>query len=503
MEFQVLDVDYVMVNEKPVIRVFGKDSRGETVCGFYEGFTPYFYVTGTGVAEKLKGNPQVLAIEKVNRCLPLGYQEPSEVHKITLRNPAKTPDLREMLRDKGYVPYEADILFKYRWMNDIGIGGMKWVRTTESNGISTNSVTTERKIQMKHVEALEKDEDAPLRYLALDIETVSDDESKMPEAVKDPIVMISLVFEPGYMGRKSMILSTRSGEGIEPCSDERDMLNKLVEIINEYDPDVITGFNINNFDMPYIIDRMRKNNVKPVFGRCTSKYVRYDKFANRYKITIIGRVIADSFQIVKTGWNLKRYGLDFVSKELLNEEKGDVKKSEIGKLWRGTHEEFKKLASYNLKDSVLAMNLLLKLKLLDKYVALSKISGSLLNDILGGGEIQRIENYLLREFNMEGYILPSKSQANRAGNGGDDKKDSLKGGFVLEPKRGIHSMVLVLDFKSMYPSLIRTYNICPTTLVKDEGMEDVITTPIGAKFVSKKTRYGIMPRILENLRGER
>ena len=140
---------------------------------------------------------------------------------------------------------------------------------------------------MKHVEGVGKDEDAPLRYMALDIETVSDDENKMPVAERDPIVMISLVFEPGFRGKKSIILSTRSGDGIEPCNDEKDMLKKLIETIMEYDPDVITGFNINNFDMPYIIDRMRKNNVKPVFGRCTTKYVRYDKFANRYKITDI------------------------------------------------------------------------------------------------------------------------------------------------------------------------------------------------------------------------
>ncbi|MCK5547840.1 MAG: hypothetical protein KAI64_02430, partial [Thermoplasmata archaeon] len=127
VEFQVLDVDYVLVNEKPVIRVFGKDAKGETVCGFHEGFLPYFYVTGTGVEEKLEGNSQVVSIEKVKRTLPVGYQEQSDVYKITLRNPARTVEMREMLRSAGMVPYEADILFKYRWMNDVGIGSMMWI----------------------------------------------------------------------------------------------------------------------------------------------------------------------------------------------------------------------------------------------------------------------------------------------------------------------------------------------------------------------------------------
>jgi DNA polymerase I len=333
---------------------------------------------------------------------------------------------------------------------------------------------------MKEVKGIEKEEDAPLKYLALDIETVGKDDSKMPEAENDPIVMISIVFEPSFREKKSIVISTRSSDGVDPSDNEKAMLNRLVEIINDYDPDIITGF-----------------------GRCKSKYVRYDKFANRYRISIVGRVIADSFQIVKRGWNLKRYGLDFVAKELLGEEKGDVKKSEIGTLWRGSAEQLKKLVSYCLKDSILAMNLLLKRDLLDKYVALSKISGSLLNDILGGGEIQRIENYLLREFDKEGYMLPTKLDRGSMENGNGDKKDSLKGGFVLEPKPGLHSMVLVLDFKSMYPSLIRTYNICPTTLAIDGGGDDLIATPSGARFVKKEVRYGIMPRILENLMLER
>ena len=357
----MLDVDYVLVNEKPVIRVFGKDAKGETVCGFYEGFLPYFYVTGTGAEEKLEGNPQVVSIEKVKRTLPVGYQEPSEIYKITLRNPARTVEMREMLRSAGMVPYEADILFKYRWMNDVGIGSMMWIDAEASNGISTDSVCSDRKIQMKEVKALEKNEDAPLKYLALDIETVSDDMSKMPESNKDPMVMISLVFEPNYRDKKSIVLSARACDGVETCSDEKAMLKRLVEIINEYDPDVITGFNINNFDMPYILERMQRNNVKPIFGRCKTKRVRADKFANRYRVSIVGRIIADSFQIVKKGWNLKRYGLDFVSKELIGEEKLDVKKSEIGPLWRGSPADVSRLAGYCLKDSELAMNLLLKL----------------------------------------------------------------------------------------------------------------------------------------------
>jgi DNA polymerase I len=500
MEFQVLDVDYVIVNDKPVLRVFGKDPQGESVCGFYEGFLPYFYAVGDDVEGKLEGNPHVIKTETVKRTLPVGYQQPRDVCKITLRNPAKTIEVREALRAMGVVPYEADIMFKYRWMNDVSLGGMKWISTEDTNGITTDSVSAGKKVKMHDFRTVEKYEDAPLKYMAFDIETVGDD-GVMPDEEKDPVVLISVVFSPDYRGKGSLVLSTRADGGVEACADEKAMLERFRDIINEYDADVLTGFNITNYDMPYILKRMEKNNVRPVFGRCKSKQVRDDVFAGRHRINITGRILADSFQLIRKGWNLKRYGLDFVAKELIGEKKRDVKKSEIGKFWRGTQQQFSTLVDYCLHDSVLAMKLLLNMNLLDKYIALSKISGSLVSDILDGGETQRIENYFLREFNKEGYIIPTKVNGERRANGDVDK--DLKGGFVIEPKKGLHSMVLVLDFKSMYPSLIRTFNICPTTLLIGDENVDSITTPNGSRFVKKEMKHGIIPRILENLMLER
>ncbi len=501
-----MDVDYVMVNERPVLRIFGKDREGKSVCGFYEGFLPYFYAASDDINESLEGLPSIHNVEKVKRTLPMGYQEPRDVWKITLKNPAKTVEVREALKKKGISTYEADILFKYRWMNDSDIGGMRWISTKESNGISTTSVSAQRLVQIKEFEIIDTEEDAPLRYLAFDIETVGKNEGSMPDSETDPVAMISLVFSDDYRRTKSIILSTRPGDGIEALSGEKDMLIRFMEIINEYDADVLTGFNIVGYDLPYILKRMEKNNIRPVFGRCKTKSVRDDVFGGRHRITITGRIIADSFSMIKKGWNLKRYGLDFVSKALIGEEKKDVKKSEIGKFWRGSQEKYQILADYCLQDSILALKLITKLDLMDKYIALSKISGSLLNDVLEGGESQRIENYYLKVFNKEGFIIPSKNNeqiAERTNGNGEDESKDLKGGFVIEPKKGLHSMVLVLDFKSMYPSLIRTYNICPTTLLI--GNEDVehITTPNGSMFVKPSVRRGVIPSILENLMEER
>ncbi len=503
MLFQILDVDYTLVDEKPIIRIFGKGEGGETVCGFFENYEPYFYVMGEGVEENVKNEGNVVGVEKVKRFLPLGYQEGrTEMYKIILRNPAKTPEIRDRLISRGFKVFEADIPFKYRFMSDFDLKGMEWIEVGETNGITTNTVSTEKKIRIKDFKKVEREGIAHLKFLALDIECVSLKGGEMPESKKDPIIMISVVFSEPHKGIKELVMSTRTGKDVLFFENEKEMLRGLVETIMDYDPDVITGFNINNFDIPYILDRMRENEVYASFGRCR-KMVTKKQIMSRFKTNITGRVIVDSFEIAKRDFSLKRYDLNTVAEGLLGEGKEPVKRSQIEKFWKGDREKFELLVRYSRKDSELAMDLLLKLNLLDKYIALSKVSGTLLQDILDSGETTRIENLILREFNKEGFALPCKPDSSEVLRREKLRKIELKGGYVIEPEKGLHSSVLVLDFKSMYPSLIRTFNICPTTLVMGDDIEGSVKSPSGAKFVPESMRKGIIPRILEELMKER
>jgi DNA polymerase I len=503
MLFQVLDVDYVLLDEKPIIRIFGKGEDGGTVCGFYEGFEPYFYVLGNNVEEHLKNETNVVKVEKVKKFLPLGYRtEMSEVYKITIKNPAKTPELRDRLVSLGFKAFEADIPFKYRFMADFGLNGLGWIESEDANGINTTTVKTEKKVKLKNFRKVEKDELSPLKFLSLDLECVSLREGEVPDSRKDPIIMIALTFSEPYKGNKEMVLSTRSDKDVAYFEDEKEMLKGLVDVITEYDPDFITGFNINNFDIPYILDRMKDRGVYAGLGRC-SKLVTKNQVMSRFRINISGRIIVDSFEIVKRDFSLKRYDLNTVSMALLKEGKEPVKKSQIEKLWNGDQEKFKVLMNYSKKDARLALDLVLKLNLLDKYIALSKVSGILLQDILDSGETTRIENLILREFNREGFIIPCRPNNSEVSKREGIRKIELKGGFVIEPEKGLHSSVIVLDFKSMYPSLIRTYNICPTTLAAGSENPEFIKSPSGAMFVPESMRKGIVPRILERLMKER
>jgi DNA polymerase I len=499
MDIQIIDVDYVLVDERPIVRIFGKTAEGESVCAFYEGYKPYFYAEGERARELMEKEPQVIDIEKVSRKMVMGYQDPREVYKITITNPARTPELRERLVAAGVRAYEADILFKYRFMNDIGLKGLGWARLGEENGVSTETVSVGKCVRAGSVEPIDRIEDVPLRLMAFDIECVPVRPGTIPEASRDPVVLISVVFSSPYRGARSVVLSTRPGPGVTATSSEKEMLERFMDIVRGYDPDVLTGYNINNYDLPYMIDRMREHGIRPMLGRCNQKQANAKKLMARFRVSIIGRVIVDSFEIIKKDYSLMRYGLDFVSERLLGERKEPVKMHEIERFWRGSPEEFARLVRYSQKDSVLAMALVQKLNLMDKYVALSKVSGTLLQDTLNSGETTRIENFLLREFNKAGYVLPCRPASREVSLRDGDKRKELKGGFVLEPEKGLHSDVVVFDFKSMYPSIIRSFNICPTTIIKGKEVKNAIETVAGTRFVPKDVRVGIMPTILERL----
>ncbi|MCK5017654.1 MAG: hypothetical protein KAS32_11375, partial [Candidatus Peribacteraceae bacterium] len=202
-------------------------------------------------------------------------------------------------------------------------------------------------------------------------------------------------------------------------------------------------------------------------------------------------------------FSLKRYDLNTVGSELVGEEKDPVKKSDIPKYWKGNQKNYELLVSYSRKDSVLALNLLLKLKLLDKRIALANVSGTLLQDILDSGETTKIENLLLREFNKEDFILPCRPDKVEVSRRDKLRKIGLTGGYVIEPDKGLHSSVIVLDFKSMYPSIMRTYNMCPTTLIMGDDVEGSHHSPTGARFVPENVRPGIVSEILKKLMEER
>ncbi len=520
VQFQILDSDYILTNSKPTVRIFGKTSDGKSITVFASNLLPYFYILPEeGKMDELKSvlknnfSSFIAGIEEVDRYLPIGYhKEPTKMIKVILHNPATVPTVRDGLPKNNLVKeiFEADILFKYRFMVDHNLFGMRWYEV-EGNGISTSTVKSDKKIEAVKIKEINKEENANLKYLSIDIEAISS-EGGMPDPNKDQIIMMSLVFYPTYNGKNSLVLVSKR---IKNNSDtlgfisEKEMLEEFLKIVDNFDPDVILGYNSSNFDFPYIDTRLTKNNLPRTLGRCSQKSIRIDKFGSREKISIPGRIAVDVYDlireaVVKFGLykGLKRYGLRDVSQLILGETKIDIAHTEMDAHWKDNGGKLQKLIDYSRRDSELPMRILFDRSMMDKFIEISKVSGLVLQDVLDGGEAARIDNLLFREFNKRNFVIPNKPSSNELSRINDQRGlYGLKGGFVLKPDIGFHDKCVVyLDFKSMYPSIMMAYNICPTTLIREENKSiDQIKTSYGTLFVSQSVRKGILPQILEYL----
>jgi len=517
-DFLLIDCDYIMLEESPIIRFFGKTREGKTVTVFYSGYLPYFYVIPKNVEETIeflkKGFPGLLVgIKEEERYLSIGYHsKKTKVIRITLKDPSKIPNVREELTKNKLVEkvFEADILFKNRFMADFNLHGMRWIHVN-GRGANTNIVKTNLVIEANELSEIEDQTLPQLKYMSIDVETVASSEAK-PNPKKDQIIMIGLAFSPPFKDKKSLVLVAKpikvESKLVMFFSGEKEMLEEFVRIVDQYDPDILVGYNINNFDLPYLLERMTANNINKIIGRCKKKPATTKRLGLKYRNSVVGRVVVDVYELIKEYigkglLRLKRYGLGDVAKEMLGEGKVDISHSEIVKYWNGQNLE--KLIEYNRKDAELVLRLLLEKDFLGKFIEIARVCGLLLQDVLDSGESARVENLLLREFNKEGFVFPLKPTEEEMLRRKEERlTHGLKGALVLEPKVGLHTnYVVYLDFKSMYPSLFVAYNICCTAICLDEKPEETIKTPTGVEFVSPKVRVGIIPKTVKMLIEER
>lgn len=538
MDFQILDADYEVINDSnPVIRLFGRGADGKSVCCFVPDFEPYFYLKASGdlhaVARLIKDTfAQVKKVEIVEKFEPIGYQKTKkEMLRVTTHLPRDVPEIRgdilklqEVMRAEGkWEVYETDILFRNRFLIDKNLGGMVWLsaegdpidpvkyfRRSTSGSSRCENFACDSSILASGFKKVENFTIAPLKYLSFDIECLPLD-GGMPSPDVSPIVMISFSFEPEYRGHKTLVLLARPAEGINsdvlPCKDETEMLNRFFEIFCEYDPDIVAGYNHQDFDIPYITDRVRAlvaqgKAINPVVGRDGSK-ISYRRFGLLTRTEMKGRVVVDALPLVRRAFSLKQYTLRAVSKELLNREKLDVPPLEMEEYWFDTGEKFRKFVDYARRDAELALELILNLRLLDKYIALAQVSGSLLQEIVDGGQTSMVETLLLREFGLRDRVLLPKPDDGVSAERYEMSSD-LKGGEVLEPKKGLLENVLLLDYKSLYPTIMMAHNLCYSTVVTGDTPDGAtIKPPSGGEFVPPDVYKSIVPSILEDLLNQR
>lgn len=497
MQLQVLDVNYKMGwDEAPIISIFGKDAEGGSRTIDVRNFRPYFYarVEDGHIRDSAKMvGDRGLRVEVVDRFRPVGYQsKTTKMLKMTTVSPKDVRWLRDEVRSMPYVQevYEADILFNSRFMADTGITGMSWI---DVDGFE---------VDYWDIRRMDKEGDAPLRILSVDIEVLAPEDGSFPDASSCPVIIVSMSFNKPYRNNLNMVLVAKEYEcyrdDVMFLRDERAILNELHNIIRDYDPDIITGYNIEEFDIPYLDMRFRVSGIPCNFGKDGSQWF-IQAIGGKRETKIAGRVVIDTLPMVRRNYSLAQYTLKNVSKELLHLEKLDVPPSKMREYWFSGDERFEEFVRYARRDSVLGMMLLTDLGMLEKYVALSKVSGILLQTVITGGQSVMLEFMLLQRFNRADRVMRMKPLD--LGFNADKREVEYEGAYVSEPEVGLHEHIILTDMQSLYPSMIISQNICPTTVIIDEdlgeGMFHVDSN--GGRFANQDVLQGILPQMLDEV----
>ena len=297
-----------------------------------------------------------------------------------------------------------------------------------------------------------------LRVANLDIETSCDGGFPTPSAPTERVIAITI-----SMGDKTYVLGLGdfhiAGEGVSciPYDDERELLAGFVELWRHLDPDIVTGWNIRFFDIPYLVARM--NHLEESWGNSLSPWGRLrETTVNRMgrdqtAYVISGVATLDYFELYQTFTYVKQesYSLNHISKVELGEEK--VSYSEYETLQEFYTQDFQKFMEYNFQDVRLVDRLEAKLKLMELAVALAYSARVNFEDVFS--QVRTWDAIIHHHLMGKGMVIPQKT---------DHKKDEqYAGAYVKDPLVGKHDWVVSFDLNSLYPHLIMQYNISPET----------------------------------------
>ena len=461
--------------------------------------------------------------------------------KITVTDPKYIPRVRSLLErgdgnfrrmyktTEGLLTFD-NIQYVLRFMVDTKITGMSWVevppgkyKEVESHDkVSTCQI--EVVTHWKNLIALSAEGEyskmAPLRILSFDIECAGR-KGIFPEPNHDPIIQIAnMVTRSGdkkpfirnvfCLDTCALIVNTQ----IFSYDDEGKMLMGWRDFIQQVDPDIIIGYNISNFDFPYLLDRSKylKLSNFPYLSRLagTKSEVKDTGFSSKQMGTrdtkatnTNGRLQLDLLQHIQRNYQLRSYTLNSVCAYFLGEQKEDVHHSIITELFNGTPESRRRLAVYCLKDTYLPHRLMEKLMCLVNLTEMARVTGVPFDYLLSRGQQIKFLSQLFRKAAEQGLVVPNRKT---------DPEEQYEGATVIKPTKGYYDVpIATLDFASLYPSIMMAHNLCYTTLVAPEmatklGLKkdvDYTVTPNNEYFVKDSLRKGLLPIIFEDLLGAR
>ncbi|MBN2457733.1 DNA polymerase II [Candidatus Woesearchaeota archaeon] len=509
MKGYIVYLTYRIVDDLPYIYLFGRLENNESFLA-KTSFAPYFFIKRSDKGKAEQFNNAVFE-ESV-----LANFDGAKLIKVIVRKPGDVPDIKKSFEEGGIVCYEADIRFTQRFLFDNNIFGSIDITGKYQPGDKVDREYEEPKISA----ARHSKDSVRLKTLSIDIETNYDAteilsialySEKEPDEKREAVGEVEGFLGPGDVerpdGLESVEMSNKARKAEKETEvllvskgwqgklrnttifeTEKEMLLFFKERLAAIDPDIITGWNVVDFDLNVLSRRFKHNKIRFDLGRTEweSRVMIQHSFFKESSAELPGRVVLDGISLLKLSFiDLPNYKLDTAAEFFLNERKIQIENiREEAKRLISTDPQ--KLADYNLKDAELAYKIVMKKRLIDLTLNKALITGMPIDRVKGS--VAALDSLYIRKARARGFVVPSTNFS--------DRGERVKGAFVMTPRPGVYDNVAVLDFKSLYPSIIRTYNIDPMTHDK----KGTIIAPNDARF---RTDDGVLPEIIEALGKER
>jgi DNA polymerase II len=455
----------------PVVHLYGRLDSGESFLVRDDRQRPHFYVRAADVprAAGVKGLPTPLPADRRTFAGEAACRVDVEV-------PSDVPPLRDRLHAADIETFEADVRFASRYLIERGIKGGCEIEGEATSGaggwVFDNPELRPADVQISP------------RVLSFDIETDADGER---------LLAISLY----GLGTDEVLIVDGGNrpmpERAERCADEAAALEAFVARVRSLDPDVLTGWNLIDFDLSVLERIAARLGFDLALGRDRGamRIRKAEGYFGSGQASIPGRLVLDGIDLLRGAFiRMDDYSLDAVARAVLGEGKAVAAhaRDRLAEILHNYQRDLPAFALYARTDARLALGIVEKLRLIELAFARSQLTGMTPDRV--AASIASFDFLYLSELERVGIVAPSVR-------GGDSRVHvAQQGGHVLEPEIGLHANVWVFDFKSLYPSIIRTFNIDPVSYVREPAPElDLIRTGEGA-FARDPA---ILPRLLDEL----
>jgi DNA polymerase I len=488
VSFWLLDISSKSKSDTAELWLWGIDDRGNRCLVIDRNFVDYFYAVveegfdSSKVAEEIR-KALAKSIVKTEVAQRRFFGKPVQTVKVYCRNPNETAKLARVLRAFEGVKecLEDEVRLSMRYLIDNNVVPCGWHEVEAAEEKNTMGIRADKVYGAKAPPLLlEQSEVPPLRVLSFSMTCYSREGTPKPD--RNPVIIISTVTGNGV--EKQFVADEKINDKL--------LIEEFVSYVQEFDPDIIVSYGANKVDWPYLTERCRTLKMKLNIDRAHTE--PHTSVYGHVSLTGIANIdladFVDEFPRVKVKNLLNmadHLGVMKIGQRTIIE---DI---DFAEYWDDKHKRGS-LTQFSL-DNARSLKGVSEL-LLDFAMQLSSLVGLPLDHVMTAAVGFRVEWFLIKHAQKIGELIPKRVE---------QPYRPYAGGLVLKPQAGLHENIAVLDFKSMYPNIMITYNLSPDTYVapKEQVPASGVFEAPEAKHKFRKAPPGFYKEILTYLIGVR